>query len=48
LRGMLVGLLTWPRVLPARRRVLSSTLVSPSHFEKTLRKYSHQAKEGSA
>ena len=40
LRGMLVGLLTWPRVLPARRRVLSTTLVSPSHFEKTLRKCS--------
>jgi GT2 family glycosyltransferase len=48
LRGMLVGLLTWPRVLPARRRVLSATLVSPSHFEKTLRKHSHQAEEGPA
>jgi GT2 family glycosyltransferase len=48
LRGMLVGLLTWPRVLPARRRVLSATVIGPPQFEKTLRKYSRQAEEKSA
>jgi hypothetical protein len=40
LRGMLVGLLTWPRVLPARGRVLSSAIVRPARFEKVLRKFS--------
>jgi GT2 family glycosyltransferase len=44
LRGMLVGLLTWPRVLPARSRVLSSAMISPSRFEKTLRRFSRQAR----
>ena len=48
LRGMLVGLLTWPRVLPARRRVLSTTLVSPTQFEKTIKRFSRQAEDSSS
>jgi GT2 family glycosyltransferase len=42
LRGMLVGLLTWPRVLPARRRVLSAALVKPGRFEKMLTRFSQE------
>jgi GT2 family glycosyltransferase len=40
LRGVIVGLVTWPRVLPARRRVISTALVSPQRFEKVLRRFS--------
>ena len=40
LRGLLAGLFTWPRVLPARRRVLSSARVTPPQFQKTLKRFS--------
>ena len=43
LRGVLVGLVTWPRVLPARKRVLSTALVSPRRFEKLLRRFSRHS-----
>ncbi|MEO6458076.1 MAG: glycosyltransferase family 2 protein [Chloroflexia bacterium] len=37
LRGMAVGLLTWPRVLPSRRRIISSRILSTRQFERELR-----------
>lgn len=37
LRGMAAGLLTWPRVLPSRRRVIASRRVSVRRFERDLR-----------
>jgi GT2 family glycosyltransferase len=43
LRGMLVGLLTWPRVLPARRRLMRSARLHPHEFEAMLRRFSRQA-----
>ena len=36
LRGMAVGLVTWPRVLPSRRRVIASRRVSVRRFERDL------------
>jgi GT2 family glycosyltransferase len=39
LRGVLVGLATWPRVLPARRRLLSTARLTPRQFEKTLKRF---------
>lgn len=39
LRGMAVGLLTWPRVLPSRRRVLASRRISVSRFERELQTF---------
>jgi GT2 family glycosyltransferase len=39
LRGIVVGLATWPRVLPTRRRVMASAPVTPGHFERTLRRF---------
>jgi GT2 family glycosyltransferase len=40
LRGILAGLLTWPRVLPTRRRVLRNAHISASELEKVLRRFS--------
>jgi GT2 family glycosyltransferase len=40
LRGMLVGLLTWPRVLPSRRRTLHTSRLAARAFEQTLRRFS--------
>jgi GT2 family glycosyltransferase len=40
LRGMMTGLLTWPRVLPTRRRIMESAKVSPRKFERVLRRFS--------
>jgi GT2 family glycosyltransferase len=37
LRGILTGMLTWPRMLPTRRRLLAMARVSPSRFEKTIK-----------
>ena len=39
LRGLIAGLLGWPRVLPARRRVMSTARLSPDEFEGTLRRF---------
>lgn len=39
LRGILVGLLTWPRVLPARKRVQATARISPGRFEKALKRF---------
>ncbi len=44
LRGLLVGLFTWPRVLPARKRVMASVRLTPAQFEKTLRRFYRQSK----
>ncbi len=44
LRGMLVGLLTWPRVLPSRRRVLRSATLNARQFEALLARFSRQSK----
>ncbi len=40
LRGIGVGLLTWPRVLPTRRRVLKSARISATQMEGLLRRFS--------
>jgi GT2 family glycosyltransferase len=42
LRGIAVGLLTWPRLLPTRRRTLSTARLSPRQFERLLRRFSGQ------
>jgi GT2 family glycosyltransferase len=39
LRGMLVGLVTWPRVLPARRRIMRSAKISAGDFAATIERY---------
>lgn len=39
LRGMAAGLLTWPRVLATRRRIMQSARVSPRRFERALRRF---------
>jgi len=39
LRGIAVGLLTWPRVLPSRRRIIASRRISIRQFERVLRKH---------
>jgi GT2 family glycosyltransferase len=39
LRGIMVGLLTWPRVLPTRKRVLATARLSPRQLEKVLRRF---------
>jgi hypothetical protein len=39
LRGVVVGLVTWPKVLSARRRVMSTARVSPREFERTLKRF---------
>jgi GT2 family glycosyltransferase len=39
LRGILAGLVTWPRVLPTRRRVMASARVTPGQFERILRRF---------
>jgi GT2 family glycosyltransferase len=44
LRGIIVGLLTWPRVLPARRRILKSSRLSSRDFERLLRRFSIEAR----
>ena len=36
LRGLLVGLVTWPRMLPARARILSSRTLSDAELERLL------------
>ncbi len=38
LRGILAGLITWPRVLSTRKRVLKSARLSPGQFERELRR----------
>lgn len=40
LRGILVGLLTWPSVLPIRKRVLRSARTSPDDFASLLERFS--------
>jgi GT2 family glycosyltransferase len=47
LRGILAGLLTWPRVLPSRRRVQSSARVGPRRFERMLGSGSRVKGQGS-
>jgi GT2 family glycosyltransferase len=37
LRGIVAGLLTWPRVLPTRKRVLKSARVSAVELERVIR-----------
>ncbi len=39
LRGIVVGLLTWPRVLPSRWRVMSTSRVSPGALEEVIRHF---------
>jgi GT2 family glycosyltransferase len=39
LRGMAVGLVTWPRVLPSRRRVMRSRRVSDAELEEAINRY---------
>jgi GT2 family glycosyltransferase len=39
LRGMVVGLVTWPRVLPARRRIMRSARISAGDFSATIERY---------
>ncbi len=39
LRGILVGLLTWPRVLPSRARVMRSRRVGAEEFERAVRRF---------
>jgi hypothetical protein len=43
LRGMAAGLLTWPRVLPARRRIMRSARLTPRRFERVLRRFGGKA-----
>jgi GT2 family glycosyltransferase len=43
LRGMVVGALTWPRVLPSRKRIMSRSRVSPVSFWRLLRRFTPQA-----
>ncbi len=40
LRGIIAGVLTWPRVLPARKRLLSRERVKPRAFARALRHFS--------
>jgi GT2 family glycosyltransferase len=40
LRGMVAGVLTWPRVLPTRRRVLRSATLSALEFQRVLQRFS--------
>ncbi len=44
LRGILVGLFTWPRVLPTRRRVLSGKKIMARDFEAIIRQFTPQDK----
>lgn len=39
LRGILAGLLTWPRVLPARKRVMSSMRITARELEALIRQF---------
>jgi len=39
LRGIVVGLVTWPRVLPARRRVMRSAKISTGDFAAVVGRY---------
>lgn len=39
LRGVIVGLLTWPRVLSARKRVQSTAQISPTQLEKLMKRF---------
>lgn len=39
LRGIAVGLLTWPRVLPSRRRVMSTRLISARQLDELIRRF---------
>jgi GT2 family glycosyltransferase len=39
LRGIIVGLASWPRVLRSRRRVLASMRLTPQEFEAVLRRF---------
>jgi GT2 family glycosyltransferase len=41
LRGILVGLLTWPRVLPTRKRTLATARLTPLELYRLLRRFSH-------
>jgi GT2 family glycosyltransferase len=40
LRGIAAGLLTWPRVLPTRRRIRRTARISKGEFERLLRRFS--------
>lgn len=46
LRGMIVGLLTWPRVLLARRRVMGAAQILPIHFARLLEQFSQEKNKG--
>jgi len=39
LRGIITGLLTWPRVLPTRKRITTTARLSPAQLERTLRRF---------
>lgn len=39
LRGIAVGLLTWPRVLPSRRRVMSTRRISAHRLDELIRRF---------
>lgn len=41
LRGIAAGLLTWPRLLPTRRRVQQTARLDPEAFEAVLRRFAH-------
>ena len=38
LRGIVVGLMTWPRVLPSRKRIMATARVEPRRFWRMLRR----------
>ena len=40
LRGIIVGLLTWPRLLPTRKRVLAASLLTPPQLYRLLKRFS--------
>lgn len=42
LRGILVGLVTWPRLLPTRKRTLASARLSPAQLFRLLKRFSHR------
>ncbi|MEO8287590.1 MAG: glycosyltransferase family 2 protein [Chloroflexota bacterium] len=39
LRGIIAGLLTWPRVLPARKRLCDTARITPSQFERVITRF---------
>lgn len=42
LRGIVVGMLTWPRMLPTRRRVIGSMRISAKELEEVIQRFTPQ------